>query len=62
MTTKEIKTEIQKSMDKVPESVLQEVLEYLRHAEKHTNANLKLAKSLRDILEEDNNLLQRLAK
>lgn len=28
MTAKEIKTEIQKSMDKVPESVLKEVLEY----------------------------------
>lgn len=34
MTTKEIKSEIQKSLDNVPESVLQDILNFLKRAEK----------------------------
>jgi hypothetical protein len=62
MTSKEIKSEIQKSLDKVPESVLQDILDFLKHAEHQTEDKLKLTKSLRDILTEDKELLERLAQ
>jgi hypothetical protein len=62
MTTKEIKSEIQKSLDNVPESVLQDILDFLKKAEKHPAETLNLMKDLRDILTEDKELLERLAK
>ena len=62
MSTKEIKTEIQKSLDNVPDSVLQDILDLLKRAEKQPADRLSLTKNLRDILTEDKELLERLAK
>lgn len=62
MTTKEIKSEIQKSLDKVPETVLHDILNFLKEVENQPAHNLNLARNLRDILAEDKELLQRLAK
>jgi hypothetical protein len=62
MTTKEIKTEIQKSLDNVPESVLHDILHFLKQAEKQSAENVSLALHLRSILTEDKELLERLAK
>jgi hypothetical protein len=62
MTTKEIKSEIQKSLDNVPESVLHDILNFLKQAENQTPERLNLVKNLRDILTEDKELLERLAK
>ncbi len=62
MSTKEIKTEIQKSLDKLPDSVLQDILDFLKQAEKQPADRLSLIKNLRDILTEDKELLERLAK
>jgi archaellum component FlaC len=62
MTTEEIKSQIQKSLDNVPESVLHDILEFLRQAENQTPETLNLMKNLRDILTEDKELLERLAK
>lgn len=62
MTTKEIKSEIQKSLDNVPESVLQDILDFLKKAERQPAETLSLMKELRDILTEDKELLERLAK
>lgn len=62
MTSKEIKSEIKKSLDKVPESVLQDILDFLKLAENQTSERLSIAKNLRDILTEDKQLLERLAK
>lgn len=62
MTTKEIKSEIQRSLDNVPESVLRDVLDFLKNAEKQPVERLNLMKDLRDILTEDKELLERLAK
>ncbi len=62
MTTKEIKSEIQKSLDNVPETVLQDILDFLRKAENQPAERLSLMKDLRDILTEDKELLERLAK
>jgi len=61
MTTKEIKSEIQKSLDNVPDSVLEDVLSFLKQAEKSKD-KVALAKNLREILAEDKELLERLAK
>ncbi len=61
MTAKEIKSEIQKSLDNVPESILQDILNFLRQAENQTTERLNLMKNLRDILTEDKELLERLA-
>jgi mRNA-degrading endonuclease RelE of RelBE toxin-antitoxin system len=62
MTTKEIKSEIQKSLDKVPETVLQDILDFLKQAENQPTDRLNLAKNLRDIITEDKELLEKLAK
>ena len=62
MSTKEIKKEIQKSLDNVPDSVLQDILDFLKQAEKQPAGRLSLTKNLRDILTEDKELLERLAK
>lgn len=62
MTTEEIKSEIKKSLDKVPESVLQDILAFLKQAENQTADQLTVMKNLRDILIEDRELLERLAK
>jgi mRNA-degrading endonuclease RelE of RelBE toxin-antitoxin system len=62
MTTNEIKSEIQRALDNVPENALQAILEYLKELEGKTADQIKLAKNLRDILHEDKDLLEKLAK
>jgi mRNA-degrading endonuclease RelE of RelBE toxin-antitoxin system len=62
MTAQDIKSEIQKSLDRVPESVLQNVLDYLKQVENQSEEKVKLVKNLEDILSEDKELLARLAK
>jgi hypothetical protein len=61
MTSQELKTEIQKSLDKVPAAVLQDVLNFLKEAESQPTEFLR-AHNLREILEEDKELLERLAQ
>lgn len=62
MTVKELKSEIQKSLDNVPESVLEDILALLRVAAGKPDDQIKLTRNLRTILTEDKNLLERLAK
>lgn len=62
MTTKEIKSEIQKKLDNVPDSVLQTVLEFLKAAENQTHEKFDLMANLKQIMAEDKGLLERLAK
>jgi hypothetical protein len=62
MTVKELKSEIQKSLDSVPESVLEDILAFIKQAAGKTDAQVKIARDLREILSEDKNLLERLAK
>jgi hypothetical protein len=62
MTTKEIKSETQKSLDKVPESVLHDILDFLRQVENQPTDRLNLTRNLRDIITEDKELLEKLAK
>lgn len=62
MTTKEIKSEIQRTLDNIPENVLQDILDYLKAIQGKSPDKIKLSKNLRDILTEDKELLERLAK
>jgi hypothetical protein len=62
MTTKDLKSEIQKSLDKVPERVLQDVLNFLKQIENQSVEKVNLTMNLKDILTEDRELLERLAK
>jgi hypothetical protein len=61
MTIKELKSEIQKSLDNVPESILTDILALLKQVEGQPD-KVKLTRNFRDILTEDKNLLERLAK
>lgn len=62
MSSKELKFEIQRTLDNVPEHVLQDILDYLKELEKHTKKEISFSRNFRNILIEDKNLLERLAK
>ncbi|POY35748.1 hypothetical protein C3K47_13390 [Solitalea longa] len=62
MTKTQIKIEIQKVLDSVPEEVLQDVLSFLQELQSKSADKIKLASNLRQILSEDKELLDRLAK
>jgi len=62
MTTQQIKSEIQKLLDHVPENVLEDFLELLKQAQSQTRDELELSKYLKKILAEDKELLEMLAK
>jgi hypothetical protein len=62
MTKAQLKTEIQMALDNVPENVLQDVLDFLKALQHQPADKFRLANNLRQILSEDKELLQRLAK
>jgi hypothetical protein len=62
MTSIEIKTEIQKVIDQVPENVLGDVLDFLKELQSKSSNEIKLANNLRKILSEDRELLEKLAQ
>ena len=62
MLSNQIKTEIQKVLDQVPESVLQDVLDFLKELQTKSADQIKLANNLRKILSEDRELLEKLAQ
>lgn len=53
MTVQEIRQEIHKVVDNMPEEVLQNVLEYFRELEHSSKDKVKLAQNLKIILSED---------
>jgi hypothetical protein len=62
MTSKELQIEIQKSLDKVPDVILQDILNFLRQVENQPPEKIELFRNLRMILNEDKELLTRLAQ
>jgi hypothetical protein len=62
MTKTEIKIEIQKVLDNVPENVLYDILDLLKGLQNQSSDKLELTHSLRQILTEDKELLEKLAK
>lgn len=59
MSTKEIKTEIKKAIENVPEKVLLEVLDYLNKKKKD---GFVMSDNLDKIIKEDEELLKKLAQ
>lgn len=62
MTAVQLKTEIQKVLDKVPEDVLKDVLDYMNELQKHSAEDIELAKFMKQTLIEDRELLEKLAR
>lgn len=62
MTKLQIQTEIQKVLDNFPESVLQDVLDFLKELQEQPADKVKLTNNLRQILSEDKELLEKLAQ
>jgi hypothetical protein len=61
MTTTDLKLEIKKAIDSVPDSVLVDIFEYLKQIQTTPSEKVELSQHLRLILREDKDLLQRLA-
>jgi len=62
MAQNEVKIEIHKIIDQLPDQISGEVLEYLKTLLDKSSHNMKMAKTLSEIISEDNNLLKRLAQ
>ena len=62
MSTQELKKEIQKVIDDVPETVLNDILEYLKQFQSLSKDKVGRIDNLKKILREDKELLQRLAE
>lgn len=62
MSTKELKEAIQRRLDEVPDSILQEVLDYLKGFQAKTPEEQKRLIGLKRILDEKRDLLLRLAR
>jgi hypothetical protein len=62
MTSNQIKTEIQKVLDTIPDVVLEDILKYLKSIQSKSSDTISLTQNLRKILNEDRELLERLAQ
>lgn len=62
MTKTQIQSEIQKVLDSVPEDVLQDVLDFLKELQDQPADKVRLTNNLRQILSEDKELLEKLAQ
>ena len=61
MTTADLKFEIKKEIDEVPESVLVDILDYLKQVKASPKEKIDLSRHLSLIIREDKELLKRLA-
>ncbi|MCB0727533.1 MAG: hypothetical protein KDD00_08715 [Ignavibacteriae bacterium] len=61
MSPQELKNEIQKAIDSAPDSVLNEILNYIQLINNTDSEKLKLSQNLNKILKEDKELLKRLS-
>lgn len=62
MRRDDLKVEIQKIIDKVPENMLEDIYNILREFADKNPDTIKLSHNLNKILSEDKGLLERLAK
>jgi hypothetical protein len=62
MTIQQLKLEIQRRLDEMPEEALEYLLNYLRQAEESEEQNTAFVQRLQQILDEDEKLLELLAK
>lgn len=62
MTSIQIKAEIDKLLGEIPEDALQSVLDLLNEIKSQPAENTRLAANIKKIMEEDKELLRRLAQ
>jgi hypothetical protein len=63
MTTLELRTELHKAIDKVPENVLPKILNYISSLEENPSFDKeKIDQFIDRVFKEDDNLLRRLAQ
>jgi hypothetical protein len=62
MAAKEIKQKIYKVIDNMPDEVLEDVYKYLESLKSRSRSDIIISQNLARILEEDKNLLERLAQ
>ena len=62
MTHNQLKEEIQKAIELVPDTVLEDILGYLKQAQTNSSEGIELTRNLKKILSEDGELLQKLAQ
>jgi hypothetical protein len=62
MTTKEIRKEINRVIQEVPENFLEDILLYLKQIEKKSRNDIETLSNLKRIFKEDQELLDKLAK
>jgi glucose-6-phosphate-specific signal transduction histidine kinase len=62
MTKLEIKNEIQKVLENIPENILQDILDLLKRLQNQAIDKLEITHALRQIIDEDKELLEKLAK
>ena len=62
MTTQQLKQEVVKALDQVPDEDLSELLDYLHSLQGKDEASIQRARYLRTILTEDSALLKALAE
>jgi hypothetical protein len=62
MTTVQLKSEIQKAIDNVPENVLPEILDYINSIQHQYPSKTKLMEFADRVFKEDAEVLRRLAK
>ncbi len=61
MNKSDLKREINKVMDEIPESKLENILEYLKEIKDSSPEKINLSKNLGKIIREDKELLRKLA-
>jgi hypothetical protein len=62
MATKELKERINRVLDNMSDDILEDVFKYLKSLTNKSKSEILLSQNLRRILEEDRNLLERLAQ
>jgi hypothetical protein len=62
MATKELKDKINKVIDNMPDDILENVFNYLKVMTSKSRSDIMLSQNLGKIIEEDKNLLEKLAK
>ena len=62
MTTKQIKVEIKKTIDTLPDKILEDILSYLKQVQKTSLKDIEVYSHLRQIFREDKELLEKLAQ
>ncbi len=62
MTTKQIRKEINRVIQEVPDNLLEDILSYLKQIEKRSKEEIFTFTKLKQIFREDQELLEKLAK